>query len=348
MSTTTVIGANRSASFAVREVDLAAEMPRLIDVFNRGFNMSSSQDRFEWLYTRNPDGRATAWFVLDERSGDIAGCTAVFPRRIQVRGQSGSVIAWNCGDFCILPRYRVGGAAIKLRRAARDGIDAGERPFLYAHPNDRMLQIHLRVGHLPIGRMIRLARPTKVDREGLFGRLGSLGLRTARFDRLYGVRDDYAIETHRLPDDVDELFERVRPGIGTALVRDRRYLHWRFLDCPLHEYRFVLVRRSGALTGYLAYTSNATQLSVKDWLGADARAVRSLFSAAIDQAIAADVTASVTLLETHRDLGLIRSLGFLTRPETSTSITYASPRLPWRADVMSADAWYMTVGDRDV
>ena len=59
-------------------------------------------------------------------------------------------------------------------------------------------------------------------------------------------------------------------------------------------------------------------------------------------------SASVTLLETHRDMGLIKRLGFVQRPESSTSIAYAPEGLPWRSDVMSADAWYMTVGDRDV
>jgi hypothetical protein len=91
------------------------------------------------------------------------------------------------------------------------------------------------------------------------------------------------------------------------------------------------------------------QLNIKDWLGVDRRAVRTLFSAAIDRAAGADAaSASVTLLETHRDRDLIRSLGFARRPETSTSITYASEGLAWRADVTSGDAWYMTVGDRDV
>ena len=47
-----------------------------------------------------------------------------------------------------MPRYRAGGAAIALRRAARTAVDQGVRPFLYAHPNERMLQIHIRVGHL--------------------------------------------------------------------------------------------------------------------------------------------------------------------------------------------------------
>jgi hypothetical protein len=339
-----------TSSLTVREVDLLSEMHALVDVFNRGFNVTIPHERFDWLYTRNPDGRATAWFVVDERSGHIAGCTAVFPRRMQVRGLASPVVAWNCGDFCILPKYRVGGAAIKLRRAARDAVDAGVIPFLYAHPNDRMLQIHLRVGHQPLGRMIRLARPIRVgDNEGLVGRLGTMALRSARLDRVAFGRDAYSVESGSLPEELDELFERCRSTLGTALIRDARYLRWRFLDCPLHSYRFVLARRGSRLTGYLAFSVANNQLFVKDWLGVDARAVRTLFSAAIDEACSAGVSSvSVTLLETHRDVRLIQRLGFFGRPETSTSITYAAESLPWRADVMSADAWYMTVGDRDV
>ena len=337
-----------ASRLAVREVELTREMPTLVDIFNRGFNVEIPRERFDWLYCQNPDGRATAWFVIDDR-GEIAGCTAVFPRRIQVRGQRTPVVAWNCGDFCIVPRYRVGGAALTLRRAARDGVDAGIRPFLYAHPNDRMLQIHLRAGHSPLGRMIRLARPTRIGGGGVVGRIGTLGLRVARPDRFFPGGDDCEIVTAALPAEVDELFDRVRAGMGTALVRDARYLTWRFLGSPLHEYRFVLARRAGRLTGYLVFGIGNDQVHIKDWVGEDARAVRTLFGAAIDEACAADVaSASVTLLETHRDRTVIASLGFVTRPESSTSIIHASNALPWRGDVMSPDAWYMTVGDRDV
>jgi hypothetical protein len=336
------------AALAVREVDLAAEMPALVDVFQRGFKMVVPEARFDWLYRQNPDGIATAWFVLDEASGEIAGCTAVFPRRVQVHGCPGHVVAWNCGDFCIMPRYRTGGAAIKLRRAARTGVDAGRAAFLYAHPNDRMLPIHLRVGHQPLGRMIRLARPTRLARKDAVGQLCNLGLRLIRVDRLWPVDDD-EIAAKSLPPEIDGLFDRTRQSLGTALVRDRTYLTWRFLQFPLCEHRFIFARRRGVLTGYLVYGVSGGQLHIKDWVGIDERAVRTLFSAAVSEAIAAGATsASVTLLENHRDREVIARLGFGRRPETSTSIVYAPASFETRDGVTSAAAWYMTVGDRDV
>jgi hypothetical protein len=333
----------------VREVDLSAEMPRLVDVFNEGFGVAIPRERFEWLYQRNPDGAATAWFVVDDRNDAIAGCTAVFPRRIQVRGQSTPTLAWNCGDFCILPRYRAGAAAIKLRQAARDAVRGGVVPFLYAHPNDRMLQIHLRVGHQPLGRMIRLARPTMIKRDSLAGRIGTIALRAARHDRFWPGGDDHRCVSGELPAGIDALFDAVRPRLGTALIRDSRYLSWRFVDCPMGDFRFIVTRRKGEITGYLVYESKRGQLNIKDWLGIDARAVRALFTGAVDEACKIDAaSASVTLLETHRDLPVIRRAGFVRRPETSTAITYAADSVPWRPDVTSADAWYMTVGDRDI
>jgi hypothetical protein len=332
----------------VREVDLRSELGMLADVFNKGFRLAIPQSRFDWLYCRNPDGPATAWFVGDDRNGEIAGCTAVFPRRIQVRGQRRPVEAWNCGDFTVLPRYRAGGAAIRLRRAAREGVDSGAKPFLYAHPNDRMLQIHLRVGHQPLGRMLRLARPTRVKNGHLTGRIATAGIRAIRPDRWLGRRDEWTLAA-AFTGGVDDLFDRLRLQLGTMLVRDVRYLTWRFLECPLQEHRIVLASRGNSLTGYLVFSIANDQLHVKDWLGQDRRAVRTLFSAVLDEACAADVaSASVTLLETHPDRDAIRALGFATRPDSSTSITYAPASLPWRGDVMSPEAWYMTVGDRDV
>ena len=65
--------ARSPAKLGVREVDLATEMPILIDVFNRGFNVAIPSARFEWLYRQNPDGDATAWRMLVDGYLDATG-----------------------------------------------------------------------------------------------------------------------------------------------------------------------------------------------------------------------------------------------------------------------------------
>ena len=66
-------------AFVVREVDLDRELPLFARIFNENFAIKGSDARFRWLYTDNPDGRATAWFVIDDRTGEVAGGTS--PRR---------------------------------------------------------------------------------------------------------------------------------------------------------------------------------------------------------------------------------------------------------------------------
>ena len=133
--------------------------------------------RFQWLYCDNPDGPAVLWAIRKAETGEMAGFTVALPRRMLVNGEI--VRAWNGADFSILPRFRTLGLAIKLRRAAKDGVDAGRVDFLYAHPNEKMAVIHGKVGHTPIGEMVRYAKVLKtapyIERKVGSGALAAVG-----------------------------------------------------------------------------------------------------------------------------------------------------------------------------
>ena len=51
--------------------------------------------------------------------------------------------------------------------------------------------------------------------------------------------------TRELPDGTDELWGQVSAGYGFCVDRDRKYLEWRFLSHPTHEYHFVCVGGPG-------------------------------------------------------------------------------------------------------
>jgi glycosyltransferase involved in cell wall biosynthesis len=337
------------ARFEVREVDVAKNLDLMLRTHNANFTAKTTLERFEWLYLRNPDGRARAWFVYDADTGDPAGFAAVFPRRIRVRGQREAVVAWNCGDVSVRQRYRGNGAATMLRRAARDAVDRGESPFLYAHPNDRMLPAHLKVGHRPLADMVRLAKPLRLAGGGVVGSVSAIALRGAGLDWAVAARDDVEELQGCVGGEFDELDAAVAPRLGTALVRDATYLNWRFRRCPEYSTAIWTSRRAGRLTGYVVWAEQDRAAVVKDWLAADHRAWSSLFAALVAGARGRELESiSVTALETHPDLSRLRRFGFLRRPGSSTAVAYAGDQFPHRRDVMQADAWYMTVGDRDV
>lgn len=334
----------------VREADLDGELPLLMRVLNDNFGARVPLDRFRWLYLDNPDGRAVAWFAVDDRSGDVVGSTVVTPRRVRIGCSGQEVVAWNCGDFSIHPRYRTMGAALKLRRAARDAVDSGVRPFLYAHPNDRMLPVHLKVGHAPLGRMVRYARRMRIETgRAIVDSAAAMVLRFAGRESFVRRGDEIELVTSIHGPEFDELYERTAKRLGTALVRDATYVRWRFLEMPCEQHEIIVARRRSALTGYLAFSIRDRTAHIKDWLAIDDSARDRLFAGLVREMGTRDVvTLSVVALETHPDVAAWCRFGFFRRPESSTAITYSGPSFAQKREVSAAQAWYMTVGDRDV
>ncbi len=55
----------------------------------------------------------------------------------------------------------------------------------------------------------------------------------------------------RVPEAIDELYERFRAGRGCLLRRDLRYLDWRYAQAPGDDYEFYAARRGEALAGFV-------------------------------------------------------------------------------------------------
>jgi hypothetical protein len=337
-------------AIVICQADLERELSTVAETVNASFRRSLALDRFQWLYQANPDGAAIAWLAIDDRSGEVVGTTAVCPRRVRIGGSDRDVVAWNCCDFSIRSRYRTMGAAIKLRRAARAGVDAGQSQFLYAHPNDRMLAIHLQVGHRQLGKMIRHAKLLRTSSSSrTVDRAASLALRLVGTDLWRrSNRDAELIERWPLPE-LDALFEEASHRLGTAIVRDSRYLEWRFHRNPLERGEMIVARHHGRLVGYLIFTMKREVGLVKDWLGIDAYSVDALFQKLVVEMRRREAASiSVTALESHPDLRRLTALGFLRRPDWTTAVVYANPALAEINMVTNPTAWYMTLGDRDV
>ena len=338
-------------SIAIVEANLEQDLEKMRATLNANRTREATAERFRWLYVSNPDGRARAWLAVDEATGDTAGFTAVFPRRIRPAGTATPVTAWNCGDFSIHQRYRVGGVAVKLRRAAREGVDRGDSPFLYAHPNDRMLPVHMRVGHRALAQMVRYGKVLRANTGmPLLDDISSGLLRLTGVDLFVGRSTEVELATSwPAPSELDALDERVGERLGTALVRDAAYLAWRFHRNPFESVEMLLARRGGRLCGYLAFVVKGGNCLVKDWL-ADSRADRdALFASLLNELRRRRVArVSVIALETHPDLPRLRQFGFSKRPDSSTAVVYSAEGYPAKGAVLDPAAWYMTVGDRDV
>jgi Acetyltransferase (GNAT) domain len=347
-------------AIVIYEADLIKDQNLLVHTLNQNRARTTDERRYRWLYMDNPFGEAKAWIAMDDRTGGIAGFTAVFPRLMNVDGKD--VLCWNCGDFSINKNYRSLGVAIQLRSAATRIVNEGQVPFLYAHPNDRMKIVHLRAGHKVIGQMVRFAMPLRVERcfAPLTGRawlssaLAWAG-NTVRSISKYSRRSKRSFRAEifdEFPTEApfNSLLEDVRARLPIFGLRNYEYLNWRFGMNPLVRLNTLLLYEMEQLVGYVFYSFKDGVMHINDIFClpemdvADAL-ITYLTNVGWQQGAR---SVSVTLLESN---SLIQSLvrnGYLRRPETSSVIVHASLGLPWTTMLQDQNKWFMTVGDRDV
>ncbi|MEO1995082.1 MAG: hypothetical protein ABGZ17_07390, partial [Planctomycetaceae bacterium] len=327
--------------------------------FNATRTVVADATRFQWLYNSNPDGRAVIWSLRRSDTNEMVGFTACLPRTMIVNGTAKR--AWIGSDFSILPKYRTLGLAVRLRRAAKEAIEAGEVDMLYAHPNDRMAVIHKRAGHIPVGVMQRYARPLRTGpmlQERIGNRLLSSAAEIA-LDPLLKLADPekrtrrrYRVEQHSADSFdtcFDQLFEEHCPANTVIGCRGSRYLNWRYGENPLYESHVLTAYENDGLAGYLVWTVEDDSIVVKDLFPATSSVARDLLARVTRLGRERKVRSATLTVSVHHPLEkVLTEFGYKPRAEQSQMYAFFSPHLDQADHVIEPARWHITVGDRDV
>lgn len=91
----------------------------------------------------------------------------------------------------------------------------------------------------------------------------SRGLRARRA----GTIAQIAVSPPPAAEELDETWARVCEHYPNAVVRDGRYLGWRYRDAPKLRYRWVTARRDGVLLGALITRHHPVESAVVDYVG---------------------------------------------------------------------------------
>lgn len=354
----------RLPAYDVVELDPRRDLSRLEDLLGSTRDEPLPRGRLPWLYLDNPDGTARIWGVVHRPTDRLAGFTAAIPRRIAVRGEV--CRGWIGADFSMLPAHRSLGPALKLRRAAKDAIAAGEADLLYSHPNPRMESIHARVGHHRLGTLQRhalLIDPTHLLGEwkgsaAAVARLAGKGARamlsTGRWllrlrsgsARSYAVRGEQ--DATRLGGEYDALALRLQQKVAVAGVRDSAYLAWRWGANPYLSTRILGARLEGELHGFAVMSTDQDHAVVRDLYYDPSTAAGLALLFEVERLARRDGHRSVsaTFLPGSPLSFAFDHAGYRLRETDGAVFVWSRPDLV--PVTQQSSAWWMTLADRDV
>jgi GNAT superfamily N-acetyltransferase len=270
-----MIADNASRSRAMHEVRLAraADLPSVMELlpeldgeaYGERFPGKTCADFTHWKYFANPAGEAAVGVALDgERVVSIVAGT---PKRVWLDGQV--ALAFELGDFITAAEHRKRGlfsALINLVCAAAQDRGAA---FTYVRPND--VSFPILASHLSFREPANIQSRRYIGLSGAVQRklgipaalLRGIGIE-ALFRALTLPRNAASVQVERIErfaEDADELWARTRDQYRFALVRDSRYLNWRYVDCPT-PYRRWVARRQNQFAGYLvAFVARARPIA---------------------------------------------------------------------------------------
>ena len=330
------------------------EFVRIYDCVDEAFGQPRPRAHFDWLYRRNPYGRAHVWYLAEKATGRILKTGAGFPWPI-----------WR-GDVAL--RGVLGGDAATVPDWQRKGLSEIRRKVVRSHPwhettvgigepneGSRIVTTKsgeatsilgqlrggvavLRAGpllahtRLPAG----LARPVGALANPVFSAWQRLGAR-ARSDVRFEPID-------RFHADFDELTLRTMSFPLYWCPHDADFLNWRYLEHPIESYTAFAMVEAERPVGYSVIRFAGREATLSEFAVAADRAEALLAHVLWTARQAGCASVNFFGPPSWRHWPAFRRAGFL--PYKSDHHFHATD---WQDEATSTslDAWQVTPGDRD-
>ena len=204
-----------------------------------------SPEMLRWRFQRNPHGAAKfAVAVADEI---VVGMIALVPTKL--RSTTGEVLGYQAIDTMVDPACRGQGLFVKLGAIAQDPAQLGGAA-LWGLPNASAARgWYGHLGWINFGPVPMLIRPL---RSGFVLRRLHKALQAMDFPLVGSTHDRFDPLDRDALGGFDDLWNSIKPRLGTSVERSAEWLRWRLYDKPEANYRVVGVLRSAQLDAVVA------------------------------------------------------------------------------------------------
>jgi hypothetical protein len=294
--------------------------------------------RHRWLYEENPHGPALTWIARDNVTGEVAGVTSFFPRRIVALGRE--AMAAMGGDGYVRPAFRRRGIGSAMHGASRADMKRSGLEVMFGTPMAANVTPLAQHGTRDVVEVVRYARPVSAAAFGLSPRLDFVARRLLQPRSRGLVLDPFRECDPR----VDGIWEQTRGELGIATVRDAQFYDWRFRRSPSQRQHAFVVLDGGRPIAACALERVGDRLCVTDLLAplqAWSRALAAIVASANDCA-----TVELKLARVDADARGMWRRGFVARDARPLNIMVPEDS-PHEAMYFDGAHWFYTWSESD-
>jgi hypothetical protein len=239
----------------------ASRICRLYEqVFQESMGRQNSLDYFDWFYYQNPAGEPYSHIIED--NGEISAFWGVIPQRVWLLNEEVKA----CVTVHLMSNSKVLATPYLAKKVlqvlARDGV---KLTFGFMNENSSMFLKRLNWEMIKIPFLLRVVQPGVLLRylsnskrwlkpfAPLLNRFSYSVDYLSKFLRSkpYTNSSIYIEEINYFDEEFNQFWNTVKPCIGISVIRDAKYLNWRYVNKPKNDYRIVTAKLKGNLQGYI-------------------------------------------------------------------------------------------------
>lgn len=228
--------------------------------------------RLEWM-ANNPEGSATWYLAMDQKSQIVVGSISIMPRRLKFRGET--YLVGIAGDLMVEKKYRVFGPFLPLLKTVIKDYSSLGFTFLYTFPNRVSEKVVLRAGFKKIGLTKRFVKPLDLRKnlqKYIHPRLVNVVFPGLNFVlRLFSketyMKTDITVEKITNPKTLPDLSWMETENQWLTLgEKSSGYIKWRYFQNPLHRFRMYIYKQpaENIVLGQIIFSIKNNQVHIFD------------------------------------------------------------------------------------
>lgn len=195
----------------------------IVTLFKEIFGRGMSIDEWRWKY--KSFGEEVYSVVGEDSRGEIVAHYGLLPRRMVFEGNEGRTVM--IADVMVRPGFRGMKSLKKLVKFPEEPVRARGVPFGYGFPSENTLML-------------------PAEKMGLFERVEDVmeaakSIKPAGFDLRRWAFDLFDLSYH--DERIDTLWREFKDTFPVMIIRDRKFLEWRYGRHPLYSYQLLGFRK---------------------------------------------------------------------------------------------------------